>query len=252
MTGDPGFPSAPDLHRWCGDDPVQTRLLEAMSLLAPEVERFVIDAVRDALRGVEAADPRAAAGRSFMREEAAHSASHHAFNRVVLAREPQPERLLRVPRAIESIARARLPLRWRLCVASAAEHLSAVVSRLYLDSAARQAIADPAIRVLFDRHAIEEIAHRAVVFDIARAAGTNGFAARALALSASVVVGLLCLAGVMLALGRGGAGRPRAGRGWVGGLKALRASGWVRPLAVLAATVRYLRPQFHPSAPGAA
>ncbi len=66
---------------WCGGDPFQTRLLEAMSLLAPEVERFVIDAVRDALRTLDPADPRQALGLAFMREEAAHSASHHAFNR---------------------------------------------------------------------------------------------------------------------------------------------------------------------------
>lgn len=252
MTRDPIRRPVRAIDPWCGGDPFQTRLLEAMSLLAPEVERFVIDAVHDALRGLHPDDPRTAVGRSFMREEAAHSAGHHAFNRRVVARGQDPALLLRGPRAIESLARRWLPLGLRLCVASAAEHLSAVVSRLYLDSAARQAIADPEIRALFDRHAVEEIAHRAVVFDIARAAGTNGCVARALSLSASVLIGLVCVAGVMRGLRQRDVDHWRAWRRPSGGWKALRASGWVRPVALLRATASYLRPQFHPTSPGAA
>lgn len=236
---------------WCGGDPFQTRLLEAMSLLAPEVERFVIDAVRDALRHVDPADPRVAMGLAFMREEAAHSAAHHAFNRQVLAPLPDAARPLRWPRAIEARARAWMPWRARLCVAAAAEHLSAVVSGLYLAAPARQAIVDPAVRALFDRHATEEIEHRAVVFDIARAAGTNGWLARSVALAASVAASALCLAAVLAAL-RQREGNPARGIGrWLGSLQALRQTGWLRPMPTLAATVSYLRPQFHPAPAGA-
>jgi len=260
MSPRPGQPAAP--RDWCGGDPFQTRLLEAMSLLAPEVERFVIEAVRDALRTLDPADPHAAAGLAFMREEAAHSASHHAFNRRLLAPGDDRARLLRWPRAIAARAGAWLPMRARLCVAAAAEHLSAVVSRAYLDAPARQSIADPAIRALFDRHAVEEIAHRAVVFDLARAVGTNGCVARALALAASVAASLLCLVSVLGALqqraggeGGGQGGGPGGGvpapRRWLGGLQALRAAGWIRPAPALAAVASYLRPAFHPQPAGA-
>ena len=232
---------------WCGGDALQTGLLEAMSLLAPEVERFVIDAVRDALRGLDPADPQVAAGRAFMREEAAHSAAHHAFNRRVQAGQRDPSQLLRGPRTLAALARSWMPLRARLCVAAAAEHLSAVVSRLYLDSAARQAIADPGIRALFDRHATEEIAHRAVVFDLARAVGTNGWLARLLALTASVAASALCVAAVLLALRRGGERPTAAWRLGAGALPALRRTGWLRPAALVGALARYVRPHFHPT-----
>lgn len=244
---DQADPVATDREPWCGGDPLQTRLLEAMSLLAPEVECFVIDAVRDALRHLDADDPRRADALVFMREEAGHSASHHVFNRRLLSPVHDSARLLRWPRAIEARARAWLPMRARLCVAAAAEHLSAVVSRLYLESAARQAIADPAIRALFDRHATEEIAHRAVVFDIARAVGTNGCVARALALAACVGASVLCLGVVLAALRLRDDATPRTPWPALGGLRALRQAGWARPAALLAATLRYVRPRFHPA-----
>ena len=88
---------------WCAGDPFETRFLEAMSLLAPEVERFVISAVRaNAARVGEAAIAREC--RAFIREEADHSRVHNAFNRRLAGQEIDLSRVLSRVRGLMTFA----------------------------------------------------------------------------------------------------------------------------------------------------
>lgn len=232
---------------WCGDDAFETRFLEAMSLLAPEVERFLIGSVRAGLT-CPGTEPVAAMGLAFVREEAAHSAAHHQFNRQLTAQGVDLDATLAGVRRLSGRVQQRLSPRASLAVSAAFEHLSAVVSLAYLRSAARSRIHVAEVDRLFAEHARDELAHRAVVFDVLLAAGGGGWLTRALVLPAVSLVALLQAARLvwaLLAQDRDASGRRPWRCAWTG---LLGMSRWSSLPALLGHWLMYLRPGFHPAA----
>lgn len=230
---------------WCGGDGLEARFLEAMSLLAPEMERFLIAAVRAGL-ACPGGERMAEAGTAFMREEAAHSLAHHRFNRALVAKGIDADAALAGVRRLSGRARRWLSPGAQLAVAAACEHLSAIVSLAYLRSQARSRIRLPAVEQLFASHARDEIAHRALVFDVMRATGGGGWWARALALSAVSTVALLQVACLVTRLMP--PQRERRGPPWWQGAAGLarlaRGASWH---GLLRHGLMYLRPGFHPA-----
>lgn len=241
------LPSAP--RHWCGGDAFETRFLEAMSLLAPEVERFLIASVRSGLT-CPGTEPVVAAGLAFVREEAEHSAAHHQFNRQLAAQGIDLDAVLGGVRALSNRAQRRLSPQRRLAVSAACEHLSAIVSLAYLRSAARSRIQAPEVERLFAEHARDELAHRAVVFDVMHAAGGGGWLSRALVLPTVSLVALLQAARLVMALLSHDLGRGRwPWRHGIAGLMGLAGlARWGSLPALLGHWLMYLRPGFHPKA----
>ncbi len=242
----------PGLARhWCGGDAFETRFLEAMSLLAPEVERFLIATVRAGLACPGTA-PMAAAGLAFVREEAGHSAAHHVFNRQLAAQGVDLDATLAGVRRLSQRMQRWLSPRMGLAVSAAFEHLSAVVSLAYLRSAGRTRIQAPEFDRLFAEHARDEIGHRAVVFDLLQAAGGGGWLTRALVLPAVSLVALLQaarLVAALLAHDRAQAPQPRSRWRWrSAGASLLGMARWSSLPALLQHWWMYLLPGFHPRA----
>ena len=227
---------------WCGDDAFETRFLEAMSLLAPEMERFLIAAVREGL-ALPGGEAMAAAGAAFLREEAVHSRVHHGFNRRLQAQGIDADAALAGVRRLSRFARRVLPAAGQLAVAAACEHLSAILSLAFLRAPGRARIRSGDADRLFAAHAREEIGHRALVFDVLRATGGGGWAGRAVALAAVSLVGLGCALRVMAAL----LAREERGLWWRGAASLLRTGQWVSPGRLLRHWMLYLQPGFHPS-----
>lgn len=154
---------------WNGDS-LRTRLLDALSLMLPAGEEFVIGAVADWLRDdVQAAGGsqalRAQAQR-FIDEERAHQRAHRLYNQR-LAREglPAVELEQRIRAAVAELA--PLGLETRLALAAAFEHLTALLSREMLGGGPwlRAAGDSPQAR-LWRWHCAEEIGHRHLVSDL--------------------------------------------------------------------------------------
>lgn len=230
-------------RHWCRGDAFETRFLEAMSLIAPEVERFVMGAV---LRNF----PRGAGSQSramtFIREEAGHSRVHHAFNRRLSAQGIEIAKVLAWVRRAADLARHWLPRSGQLAVAAASEHVSAVLSLCFLRAAPQSVIRPASVFHLFELHARDELGHRTIVFELSRGAGGARWAARAAALALVSCFAVLCVPKVVNALLEFDrpAGRARL---WAGtALRLLRGESWVSPLAFLRGWLSYLRPGFHP------
>jgi hypothetical protein len=236
---------------WCAGDPFETRFLEAMSLLAPEVERFVISAVRANV--ARAGDPAIVRGcRAFIREEADHSRVHNAFNRRLAGQQTDLPRVLARVRRLMRVGERWVPPSGRLAIAAACEHLSALLSLWYLRAARKDRIASGETRRMFESHAREEIAHRAFVFDLLRQGGGGKLPARVLALTAVSVAGLWCTLRIIGDLSR----RDTPGDGmasWPHGIFRLLHSGeWVPLPALARGWLSFVGPRFHPSQlPGA-
>jgi len=152
-------------------DLVTSHVVAALSSLFPDGEDFFVRSVRHYRdRITEPELKRQVAG--FIGQEAVHGREHRVFN----------DRLAEVgypTKAYERLTKRTLAIRERLLPASsnlaataALEHFTATLAELVLSSEEiRDALGHQAVRDLFVWHALEESEHKAVAFDVYRAAG---------------------------------------------------------------------------------
>ena len=91
-------------------------------------------------------------------------------------------------------ASQRMSLSNRLLLAATLEHFSAVLSRRYLLYEDRWSFCSSFAKTLFAQHAREELAHRAVAFDLWRSRSTDGRRRRFAALLAVLILAWAYLA----------------------------------------------------------
>lgn len=156
-------------RHWLGGDGVSTQLFNALSIVFPRGEKMFVEAVR--AHKDFATDPALKqAVRDFIGQEVNHSRAHVEFNdwlaslglpiaeldREIEARMKQNERLS--------------PMR-RLAATCALEHFTAILAAALLRHPELLAEMHEDVRPLWLWHAIEELEHKSVAFDVYRAAG---------------------------------------------------------------------------------
>lgn len=166
---------------WCNFDAVVSCTMEAVSFITPAVERFCIQTVTQALDRKSHSEL-GQRGRKFVLEEANHSRAHRRFNSALLAYLESPPPGFTVSQILLAIASKRASLSSQLLLAATLEHLSAVLSRRYLLCEGQWIFRSSFAKNLFAQHAREEIAHRAVAFDLWRNRTAEGATRRTLAL----------------------------------------------------------------------
>ena len=157
--------------RWTPHTPELAAAANAVSLLMPFAEPFVVTSVRASLDDLELVDPELAAeARSYARQEAQHHGQHRRFNDVVVAEYPG---LRRVERGLRwAFGRLeRRSTRFGLAFAAGFETIAFVAAR-WVDS--HQSLlrdAEPTAATLFLWHLAEEVEHKEVAFDVYEASG---------------------------------------------------------------------------------
>lgn len=153
----------PDTPRdWFAGDAYGSTLLNALSLMFPEGERFFVESVRRYRDRV--ADP-ALRQRvdGFIGQEAMHGKAHRELNRWL-----EPELGAGVERDLRVVLDAirRLPPRVQLGVTCALEHFTAIMAAGLFDDPRQHGAMHPQLRPLWLWHAFEESEHKAVAFDV--------------------------------------------------------------------------------------
>jgi predicted metal-dependent hydrolase len=156
---------------WYADDAYVTSMLDSLSLLFPEGERFFVDSVK-ALRHHVQEPELDAAVTGFIGQEAMHGKEHRAFNQMLLIQgfttsvklENQLKGLLR-------FVRRTLPRRSQLAATCALEHFTAMMAEALLRKEGMRDGMHPTMRTLWLWHALEESEHKAVAYDVYQAAG---------------------------------------------------------------------------------
>jgi predicted metal-dependent hydrolase len=229
-------------RHWMGDDPFETHLLNALSLTFPAGERFFMASVR-ALRD-RVKDPLLQEQvRGFLAQEAYHSREHGSLNEWL-------ERLGFPARAVEkriadgmatrSAQRERLD---DLAVTCALEHFTAIMAETWLNDDELRARCHQNVRALWTWHALEELDHKAVAFDVYQAAG--GEYERRATIMAFVTIGLVAtVARIQFALMKRD-GQHRNIRSWASGLYRTWGPGGYF-LRMVPAYLAYYRRNFHP------
>jgi uncharacterized protein len=150
---------------WNGGDAVRTRFFDALSILLPEGEQFVIRAAHDAaaLRGTPADEVQA-----LINDEHAHQRAHRQDQRRLLQQHGPASRLLHSVEATMAPLND-LPVASRLALAAAFEYLTVLLARRVLHGRSRWLAEAPSPQArLWRWHCAEEIAHGDVLLRLAR------------------------------------------------------------------------------------
>jgi predicted metal-dependent hydrolase len=150
-----------------------------MSLLFPEGEKFFIACVRDFRDQI--ADPELQQQvKDFMYQEGQHGMVHTAFNNRIKAQGVDVDKVLQKQKDIMfGFFRKYFSRRWTLGQTAAAEHMTALMAHGFFSSGIMSK-ADPRVRAMYAWHAIEEIEHKAVAYDVLTQVAKAGYLIRIL------------------------------------------------------------------------
>ncbi|WP_370300021.1 metal-dependent hydrolase [Abyssibacter sp.] len=170
----------PDLPRyWFAGDPFKSRFFDAMSLLFPEGERFFIACVRDFRHAIT--DPQLERQvKDFIYQEGQHGQVHTQFNNRVKEQGVAVDHILKEEhRFLFDVFRKRMSRKYTLAQTAAAEHLTALMAHGFFAKGTLRD-ADPRIRAMYAWHAVEEIEHKAVAFDLYKTVARGSYLTRIL------------------------------------------------------------------------
>jgi predicted metal-dependent hydrolase len=161
-----GFSGVP--KRWFGGSAAASQIANGVNLLFPAGERFFVRSVRHYLDRLE--DPELVAQvRGFFGQEGRHAQAHERFFDTLREQGYDIDAIL-VP--YEKLAYGRVEKMTtpalRLAVTVALEHFTAILAEDALESDDLKG-AHPVMRQLLEWHALEELEHKAVAFDVLRA-----------------------------------------------------------------------------------
>jgi uncharacterized protein len=230
---------------WHPEGPAVSLFFNTLSLFFPHGERFFIHSVRHYRDRIT--DPELQqAVTAFIGQEAMHGREHEDYNALCHAAGlPVKRQEARVYRLLER-AKRRFPA-LQLSVTIALEHLTAIMANALLSRPQLIDGADAHYKALWNWHALEETEHKAVAFDVYRAAVGTGFRAyllRALGLISATFM-FWSQFYVFYTQNLIAAGHGRNGRIW---WQSFRWQ-WLAPAAMLRLIpgwLDYFRPGFHP------
>ncbi len=172
---------------WFGGDPFKTRIFDALSLTFPDGERYFIECVR--LFRDQIHDPglqqRVA---DFIRQEAQHGIAHDKMNQIMINQGMPVQKFIGHVNQRLGHALKRYPKQYNIAITGACEHLTALMANAFFTEKSTMQDAHPYIRALFAWHAIEEMEHRDVAYDVMTKVGHTPNAIRYAALALVTVL----------------------------------------------------------------
>ncbi|HVK87875.1 MAG TPA: metal-dependent hydrolase [Kofleriaceae bacterium] len=229
---------------WAADSAYVTTLVNALSLLFPEGERFFMESVKQQKPAIRD-EALLAAIAGFIGQEAMHAKEHRALNELLVAHgyAESPEVEARLRAVLVRVRRKFAPLS-QLAVTCALEHFTAMMAEALLADERMQQELHESVRGLWLWHALEENEHKAVAFDVYEAAG--GGYARRVAMMAFATLGFFTVMAIVharLMKTRGVLHKPWT---WLRGATRL----WIYPgyfARLVPVYFTYFKPWFHPN-----
>ena len=150
---------------WYANDPYKTRVMDGMQLYFPEGERYFITCVRPFREQIS--DPILAKHvKDFTRQEGQHGIAHTQFNQLLRDQGMPVDEMLAMQKKRNSFWLSRFSQEFNLALTGAFEHFTALLAEGFFTRKQVMDGADPRVKALFAWHAIEEMEHKAVVFNV--------------------------------------------------------------------------------------
>ncbi|AXI04211.1 metal-dependent hydrolase [Aquirhabdus parva] len=167
---------------WFDNNPYATRLFDSISMLFPVGERFFISSIRPYRAQIQ--DPALAESvADFCKQEGQHGIQHTLYNDLLIQQgTPTAEIIDKFSERLEEIKKAA-PLEMHLATTAALEHMTALMAEAMFSRPEIMANAHPNMRALLAWHAIEEMEHRAVAFDVLTKVVKTSYRKRVLAMT---------------------------------------------------------------------
>jgi predicted metal-dependent hydrolase len=173
-------------RHWFGNDPFKSRFFDSVSLLFPDGERYFIESVRGFRERIE--DPKLQEDvKHFIQQEAQHSIAHSKMNDVLESHGLPVTQITAEANEIFLWMTRNFSPRFNLALTAAFEHLTALMAESFFGDKKDFAVADPYVRALLAWHAIEEMEHRDVAFDVMKTVGDVPELMRKMALPVAVL-----------------------------------------------------------------
>jgi predicted metal-dependent hydrolase len=137
-----------------------------MSLIFPPGEKFFMVTVRDFRDQIS--DPKLLQDiKDFNRQEAQHSMVHAQYNDVLRKQGMPVERLIGwLDKLLFDKYRSRFSREYTLAITGALEHFTALGAHAMFDDRDIMGSAHPKVRAMYAWHAIEEVEHKGVAYDV--------------------------------------------------------------------------------------
>lgn len=167
---------------WFRNDPYKTRFFDAVQSGFPDGERYFITSVRAFRDRIDDPTMRHEV-RDFMRQEGQHGLAHTRYNQM-LERQglPMAELIEDAKEQFDSWTRKYSP-EFNVANTAAVEHFTATMAFAYFAKASVMDGAEPRIKALFAWHAIEEMEHKSVAYDVMKKVAKVGYFKRAAAMA---------------------------------------------------------------------
>lgn len=228
-------------------NPLKTHFFNAINLAFPDGERFFVKSVHDHLADID--DPTLREDvRAFCGQEGQHANQHERFFDVLRRQGYEVDGMLGRVRRIARWANEHLPRGLRLSMTAGAEHYTATVAGLALDHEMLDDC-DPTVRELIEWHAIEEIEHKHVAFDVLRTAHPWNYPLRVAGFAIATLVALvLSYGGTRALMLQDGRNRHITHADYIAARRKLRDRKLHRfRRAMQWQLLAYLKPGFHPN-----
>lgn len=155
---------------WFGGDPFKTRMFDALSLTFPDGERYFIESVRLFRDKIKDPDLQLRVA-DFIRQEAQHGMAHDKMNQVMRDQGMPVDQFISVLNKIFKLELKNRSPQYNIAMTAAAEHLTALMAETFYSHKKTLREAHPYVRALLAWHAIEEMEHRDVAFDVMQQVG---------------------------------------------------------------------------------
>lgn len=155
---------------WFGGDPFRTRMFDALSLTFPDGERYFIECVRLFKDQINDPDLQQRVA-DFIRQEAQHGIAHDKMNQVMREQGMPVDQFISVMKKMFKFELTKRSPQYNIAMTAAAEHLTALMAETFYSQKETLQDAHPYVRALLAWHAIEEMEHRDVAFDVMKQVG---------------------------------------------------------------------------------
>ena len=150
---------------WFAGSPFKTRVADALQMTFPVGERYFIESVR-AYRDDITDEQLKAEVKDFIMQEAQHGISHEQINDLLRAQGMPINRMEKTLKNILNSHTKELSREFNIAHTAATEHLTALMAKAFFHYRSTMEGVDPNMRGLLAWHAVEEMEHRAVAFDV--------------------------------------------------------------------------------------